>query len=151
MLDKIVEIIVLAVIALTGFGVGIFGIVEYYRLITKKHMYLNGTVTELRESYSHGANRIGGFSFTPIFEFSYNNTVYQVEHKVSAAKYGKNMGIIPTNKFKAGQTVELMVPVDCPENAVLNTRHSKRLSLYIGLLFLLIGFVFSGVVFLLIW
>jgi len=111
---------------------GITSLINYYRDEKKEYVLAVGKVVRSDKSqfYHKGHHNIG---YIPVIEYSYKNKVYQVDHRVSSSKYGKNMEIVPNSKYHIGDKVELRVYVDKPEHALINDRHNILLPLYIGI------------------
>lgn len=111
---------------------GIALLVNYYKDEKKEYVLVVGQVvrSDRNRSYHKGYHGIG---YIPVIEYSYQNKIYQVHHRVSSSKYGKNMEIVPNSKYHIGDKVELRVYVDKPEYALINDRHNILLPLYIGI------------------
>ncbi len=111
---------------------GIALLISYYRDEKREYALVTGKVvgSEKSRSYRRGYHGIG---YIPVIEYRYNNRVYQVNHRVSSSRYGKNMEIVPNSKYHVGDTVELRVYVDQPDHALINDRNNILLPLYIGI------------------
>ncbi len=111
---------------------GIASLINYFRDEKKEYVLVVGEVVRSDKSqfYHKGYHGIG---YIPVIEYSYKDKVYQVNHRVSSSKYGKNMEIVPNSKYHIGDKVELRVYVDEPEHALINDRNNILLPLYIGI------------------
>ncbi|XCP84836.1 DUF3592 domain-containing protein [Roseburia hominis] len=119
---------------------GIASLINYYRDEKKEYILVIGEVvrSDRNKFYHRGYHGIG---YIPVIEYSYNNNVYQVNHRVSSSKYGKNMEIVPNSKYHIGDKVELRVYVDQPEHALINDRNNILLPLYVGIPLTLLSIV----------
>lgn len=117
---------------------GIACLISYYRDEKKEYVLVVGEVvrSDQSRSYHKGHHGIG---YIPIIEYTYNGRLYQVQHRVSSSKYGKNMEIVPNSKYHIGDKVELRVYVDKPEYALINDRNNILLPLYVGIPLTLLG------------
>ena len=111
---------------------GIALLIRYYKDEKREYVLVIGKVVQSvkSRSYHRGHHSVG---YIPVIEYRYNNKVYQVNHRISSSKYGKNMEIVPNSKYHVGDTVELRVYVDQPEYALINDRNNILLPLYIGI------------------
>ena len=119
---------------------GIRGLIQYFK---ESRNYTTTTATIIRYStdVNHSHNNGAAYtSYTPIFEYKYNGRLYQEEHRVSSAKYGKGMSIVPASKYSIGDTVEVRV-YDNGEKvrAVINDKNNIKMPLYVGIMFTIAG------------
>ena len=77
---------------------GLAFLVNYYKDEKKEYVLVVGQVvrSDRNQSYHKGYYGIG---YIPVIEYSYQNKIYQVHHRVSSSKYGKNMEIVPNSKY----------------------------------------------------
>lgn len=116
---------------------GISSLITYYKDEKREYDLIIGKVVRIDES-NKGHHSIG---YVPVIEYYYRNKVYQVNHRISSSKYGKNMEIVPGSKYHIGDEVELRVYVDKPEYAIVNDKNNIRLPLYIGVPLVLLSAV----------
>lgn len=111
---------------------GIALLINYYKDEKKEYLLVVGQVvrSDKSRSYHKGYHGIG---YIPVIEYTYKDKIYEVNHRVSSSKYGKNMEIVPNSKYHIGDKVELRVYVDNPEHALINDRNNILLPLYIGI------------------
>ncbi len=124
--------------------IGISSLLAYYRDNKREYVLITGKVVRYDEN-QHYRNKNYWVGYIPIIEYSYQNKVYQKEHRVSSAKYGKNMEIVPNSKYNIGDEVELRVYVDNPEHALINDKNNILLPLYIGIPLTLLSIILFGV------
>lgn len=111
---------------------GIALLTSYYKDEKKEYVLVVGKVVRSdKNRFYH--KEYHGVGYIPVIEYCYKNKVYQVNHRVSSSKYGKNMEIVPNSKYHIGDKVELRVYVDEPEHALINDRKNILLPLYIGI------------------
>lgn len=122
------------------FCLGISLLIIYYKDEKREYDLIIGKVVRIDESkfYHKGHHGIG---YAPVIEYYYRNKVYQVNHRISSSKYGKNMEIVPNSKYHIGDEVELRVYVDKPEYAIVNDKNNIRLPLYVGVPLVLLSAV----------
>ena len=134
-------------------GQFIFGIVIFYfgirglmQYLKENKNYITTTATIVRYEKSHNyRNHMNTTSYTPIFEYKYNGRVYEEEHRVSSAKYGKGMSIVPASKYNIGDTVQIRVYDDGKTvYAAIDDKNNIKMPLYIGIVFTILGAVLIG-------
>lgn len=111
---------------------GIFSLKRYHDDQKKDYVIVPGIVVRLDKTQRchRGFSSTG---FVPVFEYTYNGTVYQKEHRVQSSKYGKGMNIVPASKYRPGDAVELRVYTNCPEYAIINEAKNIKSPLYLGI------------------
>ena len=83
------------------------------------------------------AKRLGvgeGFTYTPIFEYQYNNKIFRVEHRISS--------FTPNCTYKVNDVVELRVYEDKPDKAIVNSKKNLMMPLVSGISSIILGIVF---------
>ena len=125
------------------FYFGIRGLMQYLK---ENKNYITTTATIVRyEKSHHYHNHMNTTSYTPIFEYKYNGRVYEEEHRVSSAKYGKGMSIVPASKYNIGDTVQIRVYDDGKTvYAAIDDKNNIKMPLYIGIVFTILGAVLIG-------
>lgn len=119
---------------MVGIALVIFGI---YFLITfskekaKKYALVQGKVIEVIKSV--GVNGTG-VTYTPVFEYQYNNKTYRVEHRISSPT--------PNFTYKVNDIVELRVYEDKPDKAIANSKKNLIMPLVSGISSIILGIVF---------
>ena len=96
---------------MVGMALVIFGIcflVTFRKEKAKRYIVVQGKVIEVAKSLGVGE----GFTYTPIFEYQYNNKIFRVEHRISS--------FTPNCTYKVDDVVELRVYEDKPD------RHGKE-------------------------
>lgn len=136
---------------------GLYAIYTYFRNKRKNYTIVPGKVVDFKKYTQKGYT-----GFTTVFEYYYNGVTYQCSHNINLAKYcrnskiesnmpkayyTKNISIVPNSKYKIGDSIEVRVYKDKPENAVINTKSSLILPLIIGGISGLIGIVVLTVYF----
>ncbi len=130
--------LIFAIICCAYLGIAL--LIHYYKDEKKEYVLVVGKVVRSDRSrlYHKGYHGIG---YIPVIEYNYKNKIYEVNHRVSSSKYGKNMEIVPNSKYHIGDKVELRVYVDNPEHALINDRNNILLPLYIGIPLILLSVV----------
>lgn len=131
---------------------GAYSIYIYLRNLRKPYTIVSGKIIDFKEHTSHKGYK----GFTTIFEYYYQGTVYNAAHNINCAKYcknskikeglpriyyTKNISIVPSTKYNIGDSIDVRVYENDPENAVINTKASAILSLLIGITCVIIGAV----------
>lgn len=75
-----------------------------------------------------------GFTYTPIFEYQYNNKIFRVEHRISS--------FTPNCTYKVDDVVELRVYEDKPDKAIVNSKKNLIMPLVSGISSIILGIVF---------
>lgn len=111
---------------------GIALLINYNQDEKNEYVLVTGKVVGMDQnrSYRKGHHSVG---YIPVIEYYYQGRAYQVQHRISSSKYGKNMEIVPNSKYHIGDPVELRVYVEKPEHALINDRNNILLPLYVGI------------------
>lgn len=115
---------------IVGIALVIFGIcflITFSKEKAKKYALVQGKVIEVIKSV--GVNRTG-VTYTPVFEYQYNNKTYRVEHRISSPT--------PNFTYKVNDIVELRVYED---NAIANSKKNLIMPLILGTSFIILGVV----------
>lgn len=94
---------------MVGMALVIFGIcflVTFRKEKAKRYIVVQGKVIEVVKSLGVGK----GFTYTPIFEYQYNNKTFRVAHRISS--------FTPNCTYKVNDVVELRVYEDKPDKAI---------------------------------
>lgn len=97
----------------------------------KKYALVQGKVIEVIKSV--GVNGTG-VTYTPVFEYQYNNKTYRVEHRISSPT--------PNFTYKVNDIVELRVYEDKPDKAIVNSKKNLIMPLVSGIISIILGIVF---------
>lgn len=119
-----------------GMALVIFGIcflITFRKEKVKRHILVQGKVIEVTKSLGVGV-RTKGFTYTPIFEYQYNNKTFRVEHRISS--------FTPNCTYKVDDVVELRVYEDKPDKAIVNSKKNLILPLVSGISSIILGIVF---------
>lgn len=115
---------------IVGIALVIFGIcflITFSKEKAKKYALVQGKVIEVIKSV--GVNRTG-VTYTPVFEYQYNNKTYRVEHRISSPT--------PNFTYKVNDIVELRVYED---KAIANSKKNLIMPLILGTSFIILGVV----------
>ena len=118
---------------IVGIALVIFGIcflITSSKEKAKKYALVQGKVIEVIKSV--GVNRTG-VTYTPVFEYQYNNKTYRVEHRVSSPT--------PNFTYKVNDIVELRVYEAKPDKAIANSKKNLITPLILGTSFIILGVV----------
>lgn len=118
---------------IVGIALVIFGIcflITFSKEKAKKYALVKGKVIEVIKSV--GVNRTG-VTYTPVFEYQYNNKTYRVEHRISSPT--------PNFTYKVNDIVELRVYEDKPDKAIANNKKNLKVPLVLGTSFIILGVV----------
>ena len=119
---------------MVGMALVIFGIcflVTFRKEKAKKYALVQGKVIEVIKSV--GVNGTG-VTYTPVFEYQYNNKTYRVEHRISSPT--------PNFTYKVNDIVELRVYEDKPDKAIVNSKKNLIMPLVSGISSIILGIVF---------
>ncbi len=131
---------------------GTYAIYTYLRNLRKPYTIVSGKIIDFKE---HTSNK-GYKGFTTSFEYYYQGVTYNAVHNINLAKYcknskiqegipriyyTKNVSIVPNTKYKIGDSIEVRVYEDNPENAIINTKVSVILPMVTGIVCAIIGAV----------
>ena len=133
-----------------GIGFIVIGLGALYRFIyerLKPYTVEDGSIVEFRRTVTHHTRGPAYYGFVPIFEFTYEGKTYQVEHRMSGGKYGKDMEIVPRSKYHIGDKVKVRVYADKPENAIIESKGNLRMPIIAGAICLIVGSVFTALYF----
>lgn len=117
---------------MVGMALVIFGIcflVTFRKEKAKRYIVVQGKVIEVVKSL--GVEK--GFTYTPIFEYQYNNKTFRVEHRISSPT--------PNFTYKVNDIVELRVYEDKPDKAIANSKKNLIMPLILGTSFIILGVV----------
>ena len=115
---------------IVGIALVIFGIcflITFSKEKAKKYTLVQGKVIEVIKSV--GVNRTG-ITYTPVFEYQYNNKTYRVEHRISSPT--------PNITYKVNDIVELRVYED---KVIANSKKNLIIPLILGTSFIILGVV----------
>lgn len=118
---------------MVGMALVIFGIcflVTFRKEKAKRYALVQGKVIEVIKSV--GVNGTG-VTYTPVFEYQYNNKTYRVEHRISSPT--------PNFTYKVNDIVELRVYEDKPDKAIANSKKNLIMPLILGTSFIILGVV----------
>ncbi|MDE6469524.1 MAG: DUF3592 domain-containing protein [Eubacterium sp.] len=142
----------LLLFAILIIGLGLYMICTYIVNSKKQYIIVHGKIIDFKEHRNQNGNK----GFTTVFEYYYQGMTYTAEHNINLAKYmknsriekgtpkiyyTKNISIVPNSKYKIGDSIDVRVYTDNPENAIINTKSSVLLPLITGLISLTIGAV----------
>ena len=137
-------------LGLTFLAFGLYAVYTYFRDERKNYTIVPGKIV----AFERHTDRKGYKGFTTFFEYFYNGTVYRCSHNITLAKYcknskidetmpriyyTKNISIVPNTKYKIGDSVEVRVYEDEPENARIHSASSFRMPFIVGTVSALIG------------
>lgn len=118
---------------MVGMALVIFGIcflVTFHKEKAKRYIVVQGKVIEVVKSLGVGK----GFTYTPIFEYQYNNKTFRVAHRISS--------FTPNCTYKVNDVVELRVYEDKPDKAIVNSKKNLIMPLVSGISSIILGIVF---------
>ena len=118
---------------MVGMALVIFGIcflVTFCKEKAKRYIVVQGKVIEVVKSLGVGK----GFTYTPIFEYQYNNKTFRVAHRISS--------FTPNCTYKVNDVVELRVYEDKPDKAIVNSKKNLIMPLVSGISSIILGIVF---------
>lgn len=116
---------------IVGIALVIFGIcflITFSKEKAKRYALIQGKVIEVIKSV--GVNNTG-LTYTPIFEYQYNNKTYRVKHRISSPA--------PNCTYKVNDIVELRVYEDKPDKAIANNKKNLIMPLILGISFIILG------------
>jgi len=117
---------------------GICFLYDYLKNDLQKYVIVLGKIVGFHKELDDG-----GTSFSPIFEYEYEGTVYQKRHRFSSAKFDRNRSVVPSGKYNIGDEISVRVFTNRPEDAIINDRSNLNMPLICGLICLFLGLVFS--------
>lgn len=138
------EIMLICGIFMLGFGIRM--LITYFKE-NKNYTVTSATIVRFDRELDHNHHSHGNYvSYTPIFEYTYNGKTYQEEHRVSSAKYGKGMRIVPASKYSIGDVVDVRVYDNGKKvYAVIDDENNIKMPFRMGLILTAVGAVFIAV------
>lgn len=116
-----------------GIALVIFGIcflISFIKEKTKRNTLVQGKVIQVIKNIGVSKK---GLTYTPIFEYKYNNKTYKVEHRISSPT--------PDCTYKVNDIVDLRVYEDKPDKAIINSKNNLIAPLILGVSFIILGVV----------
>lgn len=116
-----------------GIALVIFGIcflISFIKEKTKRYTLVQGKVIQVIKNIGVSQK---GLTYTPIFEYKYNNKTYKVEHRISSPT--------PDCTYKVNDIVDLRVYEDKPDKAIINSKNNLIAPLILGVSFIILGVV----------
>lgn len=104
--------------------------ISFIKEKTKRYTLVQGKVIQVIKNIGVSQK---GLTYTPIFEYKYNNKIYKVEHRISSPT--------PDCTYKVNDIVDLRVYEDKPDKAIINSKNNLIAPLILGVSFIILGVV----------